>query len=188
MSTSQSIYLSIWGVWRNFLKGANFCFCAPLQLLESPLHPFFLQPFKSACTPYLSIYLAIHPYIYISIYLSIHLYHISIYLSIYTYLSGKTLAKRSHEIMSFLFFVTVWYSDTGYSLIILFFPYFEIFLLQRWCSNCLVCVQPLAPRENGERQESGIFLNLRKQTQYLMNTLYIINSMDRWRLTPTICN
>ena len=30
-------------------------------------------------------------------------------------------------------------------------------LLQRWCSTCLVCVHTLTPRENREREESGIF-------------------------------
>ena len=45
-------------------------------------------------------------------------------------------------------------------------------LLQRWCSSCLVCVHTLTLRANRERPESGIFWNLRKKTQYLMNTLY----------------
>ena len=48
------------------------------------------------------------------------------------------------------------------------------FLLQPWCSTCLVCVHTLTPSENRERQESGIFKNLCKETQYLMNTLYFI--------------
>ena len=47
-------------------------------------------------------------------------------------------------------------------------------LLQCWCFSLLVCVQTLTPRENRERPESGIFLNLRKKTQYLMNTLYVL--------------
>ena len=37
-------------------------------------------------------------------------------------------------------------------------------LLQRWCSTCLVLVNTPTPRENRERQESRIFLNLQKNT------------------------
>ena len=55
-------------------------------------------------------------------------------------------------------------------------------LLERWCSTCPVCVHTLTPRENRERQESRIFLNLRKKTQYLMNTLYIFEiwNVENW--------
>ena len=35
-----------------------------------------------------------------------------------------------------------------------------------------LCTHTLTPRENRERPESGIFYNLQKKTQYLMNTLY----------------
>ena len=51
-------------------------------------------------------------------------------------------------------------------------------LLQRWFSTCLVCVNTLTPRR---KTESGIFQKIRKKTQYLMNTLYII----LWRIFPT---
>ena len=49
-------------------------------------------------------------------------------------------------------------------------------LLQRWCSTCLVGVH--TQRENRERPESGIFSNLKKETQYLMNTLYLVSWQD----------
>ena len=60
---------------------------------------------------------------------------------------------------------------TGCSLNIVFFLKILWFfwtlpvLLQRcWYSTCLVCVHTLTPKENRERQKSGIFKNLRKNT------------------------
>ena len=47
-------------------------------------------------------------------------------------------------------------------------------LLQRGCSICPVIVHTLTPRENRERPRVRNIFKSMEETQYLMNTLYLI--------------
>ena len=73
--------------------------------------------------------------------------------------------------------------STGCSLKILFFLKMLWFFwtlpvqLQCWFFfTCLVCVHTLTPRENRERPESGIFLNLKKNTIFNEDPVHNQNS------------
>ena len=41
-----------------------------------------------------------------------------------------------------------------------------------------LCTHTRTPRGNRERPESGIYFKIFEKTQYLMNTLYLINNMN----------
>ena len=75
---------------------------------------------------------------------------------------------------------------TGCSLNIVFFPYnvviflnSAIVLLQRWSSTCHLWSPMYTPRKNREGPESGIYFEIFKKTQYLMNFLYVTEPSEK---------
>ena len=116
---------------------------------------------------FLCIYLPSYPGDETTIYLSMsHLsYKSPIYLSIYpNYLSmycTDIYVQGVHKILCF-FLKIRW-----------FFLTMPV-LLQRGCSICLVIVHTLTPRENRERPRVRNIFKSMEETQYLMNTLYLI--------------